>query len=524
MHSNPRRRALAAFIGTAAAAAVVLSGCTTGGNEPSSDGSSTIDTIRGAWITDPTTFDPALVSGMDDYRAARLGFDTVLRRDDDGVVGGLAESYESTPTGVLLQMRDDITCGDGSPLTPTAVAASLQRLADPETGSTTAPLIFGGGAVTVTGDDETGTVSVDLESPYSELAIGLTVPAAGIVCPAGLDDLEGLAAGDVEAAFSGPYVLTGSTSGVGYTYELRDGYDAWPQYAEPLEGVPAETLSFAVGVSDSAANQLATGELEMAQVTVQDLPRFESGPYEVHTVNVGDFFLIFNETETSPFADPALRLAAAQAIDPEGFRQAVNPNAELLLSAGDPDLQCVNIDESLLVESDPDAAAQVLDGVRVRLIGSNAIGVNGAGNVYVQERLRAAGAEVELANVDNGTWITTILGPDTGAWDITMFATINNVGTLVTGLSRVLGPSLEDGGRNIARSDNAEASEAYSAALAASTDEEKCGAYQTAQAAVLEAVDLIPLTTNPSTIVTSEQVTLRSPGGREDLSNLRIVG
>ena len=514
------RRFSGTIVSIATLSAIVLTGCaTTSGN----DGTAT-DTIRSAWLTDPTTFDPAKVSGLDDFRAARLGFDTVLRRDDDGIVGGIASDYTQSPTNVTLTIRDGLVCGDGEAITPTLVADSLTRLASADTASTTAPLIFGGSAVTVTPDDAAGTVSVDLERAYSELAVGLTVPAAGIVCPAGIADPEGLAAGTVPGAFSGPYALSSSTPGVSYEYTLRDDYDAWPEYANPLEGTPAAKLAFAVGGTDAVPNQLLTGELDAANVQVQDLARFEDSTYELNNSTVGDYFIIFNESETSPFADPAVRTAAAQVIDPSAFMEAVNPAGQLIYSAGDPDLQCVNTDESLLVEQDEDAAASVLDGLTIRVIGTTGIGVNGAGNVYVQERLRAAGANVELANVDNGNWITTILGPDTDTWDITVFATINNVGTMVTGLSRVLGSSIEDGGRNVARSDNPVASAAYIEALSASDDTAKCEAYQRAQEASLDAVDFIPLSTNPSTIVTAEGFSVRAPGGREDLTTLRILG
>src|SRR5437868_8814547 len=42
--------------------------------------------------------------------------------------------------------------------------------------------------------------------PYTTL-FRSSLPQAGIVCPAGLADLPGLAAGSVAGAFSGPYTL-----------------------------------------------------------------------------------------------------------------------------------------------------------------------------------------------------------------------------------------------------------------------------------------------------------------------------
>ncbi|GGL42496.1 ABC transporter substrate-binding protein [Phycicoccus endophyticus] len=518
--STRRRGPLAAAVGVCLLLGA-LAGCA---GETSTDSESG-GTIRGALITDPTTFDPALVKAMDDYRAARLGFDTVLRRDDGStLVGDLAESYTQNDSGVTLQIRDGLTCGDGSELTPSDIAASLQRLADPDTASKAAQLIFGGSAVTVTADDDARTVTVTTAKPYSELAVGLTHPAAGIVCPAGLEDLDGLAAGTVKGAFSGPYVLSSSTTGVGYEFDLRSDYSSWPEYAEPLEGTPAQTLKFTVGATDSAANQLLTGSLDESAVAYQDLSRFPEDSFTKTEAVIGDMFVIFNETAGRPFADAAARKAAAQAIDRSALIDAINPGATPDLGPGDPGLECVNTDASLLTEPDADAAAKVLSGLKIQVVGSTApaFGTNGAATTYIAEELRAAGATVKLTNSDNATWIGTLITDD--GWDISVLATINTGGTLVTGLSDVVGAGLEDGGRNFTRSDNPTATAAFERGIAATTTSEKCAGFQEAQAAALEAVDFIPLATNPQTIVTTKGVTVRAPGGREDLSTLRTVG
>lgn len=518
--SSRTRRTRAVALGTVL---VLLSaaGCaTTGGG-----GSGGVDTIRSTWTSDPTTFDPALVTGVDDYRMAQIGFDTVLRRDDDGLIAGIATDYEQTDNGVILEIGDTGTCGDGTMITPTIVANSLQRLADPETGSAIAPLIFGGAGVTVTADDDAGTVEIELDKPYSELILGLTVPAAGIVCPAGLEDPEGLAAGTVDGAWSGPYALSKATPGVDYRFALNADYDNWAEYADPLEGRPAENLVFTIGSDGAIPNQLATGELDVAIIPYQELPRFEDDDaYDTEFGVLGDYYLIFNESQSSPFADPALRHAAAQVVDRAAFREAVNPLGDLLLSAGDPQLQCVNTDESLIVPQDEAAASEALAGVTIRLIGPQAIGVNGAGITYIAERLRAAGATVDSQITDTGTWISTILSPAaSGDWDATVFASINNVGTLANGLSRVLGPTVADGGRNLSYAQNAVADEAYAAAMAATDDESKCAAYADAQRAVLEANTLVPLSTNVTTYVARDGFSVRHPAGRENLSTLRIT-
>lgn len=518
---NQSRFGQIAAVSAALTAIMLASGCATTGGTDNADPAK--DTLRGTWMTDPTSFDPALAAGQDDYRLARLGFATVLNTDDNGIVAGIASEYTADPQKVTLTIREGLVCADGTPLTASVVGNSLDRLANPETGASLAPMIFGPGEVTVTSDDAANLVTIDVTEPYSELAIGLTVPAAGIICPAGLEDPEGLAAGTVEGAFSGPYTLAEAVPGVNYTWSLRDDYDAWPDYEVPLPGRPAETLEFLPGNAKAIPNMLLTGELDFGNIFYEDAERFEGDDYTLNTPVLGDYFLIFNETESSPFADPALRAAAAQAINREGFLDATNPLGELANTVADPNVQCYNTDESLLQPYDPEAAATALAGVKIRLIGTNIVGVNGAGTVYIAESLRAAGADVELNNADNSAWISTILGPDTDSWDLTLFASINNTGTLVTGLSRAIGPATEDGGRNIMRINKPESTEPYMAALATTDEAEKCAAYQEAQNVVLSNVDLMPLGTNPSAIITVNGVELRSPAGREDYSTVRIV-
>lgn len=97
---------------------------------------------------------------------------------------------------------------------------------------------------------------------------------------------------------------------------------------------------------------------------------------------------------------------------------------------------CVSTDRSLLTGTDTAAAKQVLTGVSIKLEGSNAV-AGGAGNSYVAEALRAAGAEVKLTNADNAAWATDVTA-NQGDWDATVFPLIS--GTLARGGTYFLGP------------------------------------------------------------------------------------
>ena len=505
------------------ATALVLTGCTTGGDGGDGTGTGT-DTIRGAWIEDPTTFDPALAQTTDDYRAARLVYDTLVRRDLDGeFVPGLAESWEQSDDNLTLTIGEGHTCADGTEITPSVVADSLDHLADPATNSLHTNGIFGDGEVTVTAQDDTGTVAIDLSEPHSEVVPGLAVPQAGIICPAGLEDLEGLAAGTVEGAFSGPYVLTESSTGVSYRFGLREDYDSWVEYSEPLEGTPAQQLEFVVGAGDAVANQLLTGEIDVAPIEAEELSRFEEDDtFGFTTAVTGEYYVMFNHGDTSPFQDEELRRAVAQVIDRDAMREIVDPEGELIATLGDENMQCAGTDESLLVEQDADAAADLLDGVSVNVVGTSAIGTNGAATVYVQERLNAAGADVELFNTDVGSWVSQIYD-EPESWDVTVYATVNNMGTISWGLGTVIGAWSGEGGRNMTFSDNPEAAEALEAALAAESEEEMCEHWETAQRAALEAVDFVPLSTVTQSIVSRGGFAVQVPGGREDATTLRIL-
>ena len=523
-------RSRARWLGLPAIAAVamlVLSGCTTGttseGEASNNNEAAKIDTVRSTLLTDPGTFDPALATASDDFSAADLLFGTVLKRSNDGVTGSLASDYVAEPNKVELTIKENQVCADGTPITATVVANSLARLADPETGSTIRSLIFGPGETTVSANEDDNKVTIEISEAYSDLLYGLTLPSSGIVCPAGMEDLDGLAAGTVEGAFSGAYTLSEATPGVEYVWTLRDDYDAWPEYDEPLDGVPVKNIVLTPGASDSVANRLATGDLDIAGIAHEELERFEGDDYTIQNRYSGDYFIIFNQSESSPFTDQNLRKAVAQAVNQQGFIEATNPLGHTTTSVGDVSVPCYLEDPSLLQEYNTDAASQLLAGLKIKLVGSNIVGTNGAGVEYLAESLRAVGAEVDLTNTDNSTWVSTVLGPDTESWDMTLWASINTAGTLINSLGRVIGSGLEDGGRNIMRIEKPETTEPYKTALATTEPEAMCAAYFEAQEQALENIDFVPLGTNASAVVSAEGFDLNIIGGRSSYTNLRVA-
>ena len=507
----------------AASAALLLTGCAGGGG---GDATATSDTIR-TTIDIPANFDPTLTQSLPDYILARTAYDTLVRKDESGLVPGLATEWTSTPTQAVFTIREGATCADGTAITPTVVKGSLEYLIRPDSGSVVPAQVFGAGNVpVVTADDAAGTVTIDLENPYPFMVTGLSISATGIICPAGLADPDALAAGTAEGGESGPYTLTSFEPGVRYTYTLRDDYDACPEWTTTVSGTPAKTLEYVVSPDSTAtANLVISDQLDIAKIQAQTIDRFDGMEgYEVAVNRFSDFYLLFNEREGSPFTDPAVRLAVAQAIDREMFEEVTSlGTGELSTSFASSATQCVPAENPAIPAHDPAAAASVLDGVKIRFVGPSIAGPAGAGNEYIAEALRAAGAEVAIENTDVGSWIARVFG-EPEAWDLTMYADLNFLGSLSNAIGQFVGPVIFEGGGNVGATQNAAAEENFLGALTAETDEEQCAALNAAADALIESVDGFPLINDAFIYVQRPGFTVQMLGGALDDPIFRIAG
>ncbi|MEV1244792.1 ABC transporter substrate-binding protein [Nonomuraea sp. NPDC050022] len=510
------RKSILALSVTAAVALGAV-GCGAGGG--------TTDTINMSLNTDPATFDPALAKGGDDFTVARLLFDTVVRKDaGNTLAGGIASSWTAEDAAhYTLTIRSGLNCSDGSPITPTVVAASLTRFAAKETSSSGRTLALGGATATFTPDDKAGTVKAELSAPWSDFLTGLTLPQAGIVCPAGLKDTKGLAAGKVAGAFSGPYSLTASQPAVSYQLSLREGYAAWPKFAKPLTGEAAKQVIL-TPITDYAtiATQLLAGSLDVGTVSDENVARFDGNKgFTSSVASNTTTYLLFNERPGTVFADkPELRTAVAQAIDAQAFSDIISgKRGSTILSVGSAKLACVNTDKSLLVAQDAAAAGKKLTGVRFRIVGTTLLQ---SGNDYIAEALRNAGATVTVDSLDNANWatLTTAGGKD---WDINVQGDNNQLGVLTSSLLRVMGPATEDGGRNKTGEPNKEGYGFVTKAMSEIDRNAQCSALQSAQKSFLERVDAIPLATLPATTVAAAGFDIRTFDDYLDPATLRIV-
>ncbi|WNM33636.1 ABC transporter substrate-binding protein [Streptomyces sp. Li-HN-5-11] len=522
-------RTRAVPVTAAVAVTAALAGCTTTGStsaDPSSGGAATVTRIR-TTIDVPAGFDPAKALSLPDYLLARDSYDTLVRKDEGGLVGGLATKWRNTPTSATFTLRTDATCADGTPITPTVVKGSLDRYVDPKTAAPDFPTVFGpGNTVRVTADDAAHTVKITLARPWGDMVTGLSIASTGIVCPAGLKDLKALAAGKAKGSQSGPYLLQKSQSGVSYTYKLRPEYKAWPAWRTKIPGRVATSLEYLVSPDPTATgNLVASSQLDIGKIDASGIPRFDGVNGQTVSVSrFSDFYLIFNERPGTVFADVATRRAVAQAVDRAAFAKVASKNtgepSTMFVQKSTP---CNDPDTSFLIPTDKTAAAAVLKGKKIRIVGPQVVGPGGAGNQYIQEAVRAAGADVTLANVDVGTWVGTVFGkPD--AWDLTVFADLNFLGSLAGPLSHFVGPTVPEGGGNLGAVKNPALDKAFAQGTEATTGKARCAAYQTAVKAVISRADAVPLVNDPFIYALRKGFSAQMLGGSLDDPILRITG
>ena len=376
-------RTRAVPVTAAVAMTAVLAGCTTTGStsgNPSGGDAATATKIR-TTIDVPAGFDPAKALSLPDYQLARNSYDTLVRKDDGGLVGGLATEWKNTPTSATFTLRADATCADGTPITPTVVKGSLDRYIDPKTAAPDLPTVFGpGNTVKVTADDAARTVKITLARPWGDMVTGLSVASTGIVCPAGLGDLKALAAGKAKGSQSGPYLLEKSQSGVSYSYKLRPEYKAWPAWRTKIPGKVAATMEYLVSPDPTATGNLVTsGQLDIGKIDASGIPRFDGvGGHSVSVSRFSDFYLLFNERPGTVFADAATRRAVAQAVDRAAFTKVVSKDtgepSTMFVQKGIP---CNDPGSSFLVPKDKAAAAAALKGKKIRLVGPQDVGPAG---------------------------------------------------------------------------------------------------------------------------------------------------
>lgn len=282
------------------------------------------DSAVWAVYRETSTIDPIFVFDYPDNAAMAIACESLLRQNPDLTNGpGLATKAEYTsPTSLVITLRDDVNFWDGTPMAPADVVFSLNRQKDPANGG-----FYGSVFVNVTDIKATGDHEVTITTSSQDMALlgELSGPVGAVVQQKSVEEQGanfGTAAGSVMC--TGPYKLASWKVGEGVTFDRNDAY--WDTT------LPMKLKSITIkGVSDEAVSTsgLLTGEIDGAypiisstldQLRASDAVTVTEGPgYGISAFIVSNF--------DGALKDKRVRQALSMAIDRQGLVTALYKGA-----------------------------------------------------------------------------------------------------------------------------------------------------------------------------------------------------
>lgn len=298
----------------AAGAALLLSGCGTGGATPAG-GSTTA--ARGGTLTlgavvDIPSWDPSQAHvghALQPYQAA---YDSLLLREPDGTLSPMLATkweYDESLTKLTLDLRTDVTFSDGEDFTPEAAKANLEGFA--ASNGRQAAQARALESVSVVDED---TIEIALNAPdpafeyYLSQALGLMASPDAL----GTDEIAANPAG------SGPYVLDPKASVVGsqYTFTARDDY--WNTDLQKFD-----SIVFKVLVDPTArTNAIVSGQVDATLVDARSAAQVEGAGLTLsdNQVDWSGFLLLDRDGTLNPaIGELKVRQAINYALDRESI-------------------------------------------------------------------------------------------------------------------------------------------------------------------------------------------------------------
>ena len=467
------RRGAVGFLAMAAVGALALSGC---GADSTADGPEKEEggRIRVAFMQPPKA---AMHPYSDDaFKYSRLSAaETLVRLNADaGPEPLLATEWEQTDDKTwVFTLRDGVTFQDGEAFTAEAVKNTI----DHASASETPPRALKGVALSaeVTGDRE---VTITTDIPDAMLPNRLASPQFSIFSPAAYGAADGSV--NTIGTSTGPFELTEINGSSTLTLPRYDEY--WGDVAV-ASGIDA---SFVPDGTARAAS-IRAGEADVAET----IPVSQAVLLDPETVN--EVFMprtthIALNTQSGPFADPAVRAAARAAIDQKAIADTIYEGyADPAVGMLGPALPWA---ADLRGEVASSTAPAKIDGVEIVLATYTDRAENPEIAVQVQAQLEAVGFVVkqdvrEYANLEeemlNGGFDAVIVSRNT------MIDTGDPLSALMQDFSC-------EGGNNISQLCDPEIDKIFTEGLTFPPGPERQQATMNAEAGVLTQTATIPVT------------------------------
>lgn len=232
----------------------------------------------------------------------RLGYD-MLPEPDLAIAWSANERLDEW----TFQLRPGVRFHDGSPLEAADVAATINAILDPATGSPARSSI---GPISSVAVVDPLTVRCHLSAPYADLPTALTHRCARIVRAAAIKDGSLL---DRTAIGTGPFMLT--------TFDPARVIDVKrnPNFFRPGQPHVDRVQVFVYPDSTAESSALLSGGIDlMAKVSAADYTRIAQTPGVVGVqVRSGEMLKIAMACDRPPFNDVRVRRALASCVDRE---------------------------------------------------------------------------------------------------------------------------------------------------------------------------------------------------------------
>lgn len=418
MHLN---RALP-FVAVAAAAALVLVGCSPSADSGSQDGGGT---LRLGAVTPLSSFAPWESTWANQSPYLQAVYDTILQADPSGKVQpDLATEWkwDDTRTTLTLTLRKDVVFSDGTPLDGAAVADALTRFRDGT--SQNAPYLAGMVAAEAT---NATTVVVTLNAADPAFEWYLTQNAGLVGAPA----MDTSANAQTTPIGSGPYVLNAEKTVAGSTWV----FDAKKDYWDPEAVHYSEIVITSYGDATALMNALKGGQVDAAPAqTPTQVPEAEAAGYTTQFAQGAwtGFILADRNGELNPaLGDVRVRQAINYALNRKGLVKALadgygTPTTQVFGASSGAYLEALNerypydVDKAKKLLAD----AGYKDGFTLKMPSSNfvpeaqlAIQADALAAIGITVVWEPTGEDL-FGRMLGGSWAAFpfILGPDPSPW------------------------------------------------------------------------------------------------------------
>jgi len=311
-------------IALASSAGLVLAGCASATEEPTTEPTETTSataepepTSGGSMVVgitvDPDTIFPWKATQFQAFRMLENVYDTLTAFDADlNVVPALAESWEVSDDGLAItfDLRDGVKFSDGSDFDSADVKYSYEAIQD-EANAAVARSTLGG--VTSIDTPDSDTVVLNLATADVGILANLTSVNLAIVSS---DDTEETLSTATNG--TGPFVLESRTAGQNVVLARNPIY--WG------DATPLDTVEFRVLPDEAAiAAAMSAGNVQMAVFSDPITARTVTGDVTVNTTPQLSYHALMLNARNGSMTDKNVRLAIQCAID----RQAVLDTALL---------------------------------------------------------------------------------------------------------------------------------------------------------------------------------------------------